>query len=169
MNRLRRSIRAAGAAVLLPAAVAGCGVKPTGVIDAGEPASGLTKGMRLYFASDTGLRGVPRPDLKVKDLNDTFKLLLAGPDEAERQSGLTSLVRSIKSYRATGEAGRIVVEAPEAYLRPEDRLLLGQLVCSLARTYSVLHPEVRPDDVRVTLRPQGEPLGPYHCSPFLAG
>lgn len=32
-------------------ALAGCGVQPSGAVGAGEPASGLTRGMRLYFAS----------------------------------------------------------------------------------------------------------------------
>lgn len=50
-------------------ALMGCGVQPTGVIGAGEPASGLTRGMRLYFASDSGLRGVPLLDREVEDLN----------------------------------------------------------------------------------------------------
>lgn len=46
----------------------------------------------------------------------------------------------------------------------------GQLVCTLARAQSVLEPEVRTDDVEVTLRPtEGEALGPYRCAEFLNG
>ncbi|WP_327321957.1 hypothetical protein OG735_05245 [Streptomyces sp. NBC_01210] len=139
------------------------------MIDAGEPSAGLNKGMRIYFASDTGLRGVPRPDVEVRELSSVVKLLIGGPSEAEQQSGLSTLVESTGEYHATGTGNRVVLEAPELYLWPEERLLIGQLVCSLARAQSVLHPEMSPDDVQVTLKPRDEELGPYHCSPFLSG
>ncbi|MFB7600332.1 hypothetical protein [Streptomyces sp. NPDC056160] len=41
-------------------------------------------------------------------------------------------------------------------------------MCTLARAQSVLVPQVRADDVEVTLRPAGNPpLGPYRCAEFL--
>ncbi len=68
-------------------ALMGCGVQPTGAIGAGEAASGLTRGMRLYFASDSGLRAVPLLDREVKDLNAVVKLLAAGPPPPSSATG----------------------------------------------------------------------------------
>ncbi|MFE3768011.1 hypothetical protein [Streptomyces sp. NPDC059122] len=154
-------------ALLLPA-VAGCGIRPTGVIDAGEPITGLSKGMRIYFASDTGLRGVSRPGLQVRQLDSVLKLLLTGPNESEQKSGLTNLVLFDGSYHASANGNRVTLDAPDTYLSADDRLRNGQLVCSLARAQAVLHPTLRPDDIQVTLRPKDEPLGPYQCSYFLS-
>ncbi|MFD8542214.1 hypothetical protein [Streptomyces sp. NPDC059649] len=152
---------------LLLAALAGCGITPTGVIDAGPPVPGLTRGLRIYFASDTGLRGVSRPDLKLHSLDGVIKLLMAGPNESEQKSGLTNLVAFEGSYRVSGNAHRVALDAPDTYLSPDARLRNGQLVCSLARAQAALHPALRPDDVQVTLRARGESLGPYVCSYFL--
>ncbi|MEU6557122.1 hypothetical protein ABZ915_43830 [Streptomyces sp. NPDC046915] len=163
-HRHRRPGRMAG--LVLLAAVTGCGVQPTGVIDAGEPTSGLTKGMRVYFASDTGLRGVSRPDREVTELGSTIKLLIAGPNASEQHSGLTNLVESAGTCTATGHGKQVTLDMPGTLLSAGNRLLNGQLVCSPARAQSVLEPDVRPDDVQVTLKPDGDPLGPYECSYF---
>ncbi|MFE7313145.1 hypothetical protein ACFU7T_08550 [Streptomyces sp. NPDC057555] len=163
-----RTPRLRAAVALLLAAVAGCGIRPTEVVDAGEPIAGLTKGMRIYFASDTGLRGVSRPGLQVRNLDFALKLLFAGPNEAEQKSGLTNLVLLNGPYHAFATGNRVTLDAPDTYLSADDRLRNGQLVCSLARAQAVLHPTLRPDDIQVTLRPKGEPLGPYQCSYFLS-
>ncbi|MEV6396208.1 hypothetical protein AB0M39_15770 [Streptomyces sp. NPDC051907] len=166
MTRLRTTL----AAALLLSAV-GCGVRPTGVIDAGEPATGLTTGMRLYFDSPTGLRGVPRPTGDLKNLESVLKMLLAGPSEAEREQGLTTLVQ-LGTFAATGEGDQVRLDVPDNSITPQDRVLQGQLVCSLARAQSLLGgatEQIRPADVQVTLRPDGPPLGPYRCPDFLTG
>ncbi|MEU7019278.1 hypothetical protein ABZ990_01280 [Streptomyces sp. NPDC046203] len=154
-------------AAALGAVLTACGVQPTGVVGAGEPASGLTRGMRLYYASDSGLRGVPVPDRKVDDLDGVLKLLGQEPPPAEQRDGLTSLVR-LGGYSATGEGTRVTVriDGPQATAPPPGQGT-GQLVCTLARAQSVLDPKVRADDVEVTLRPSGAAaLGPYRCAEF---
>ncbi|MCK7621652.1 hypothetical protein MUU72_00640 [Streptomyces sp. RS10V-4] len=166
-GRARRIPRLCATAALLLPAVAGCGIRPTGVIDAGEPIPGLTKGMRIYFASDTGLRGVSRPGVQLNHLDSALKLLLAGPNESEQKSGLANLVVFNGPFHASANGNRVTLDAPETYLSADDRLRNGQLVCSLARARAVLHPTLRPDDIQVTLRPKDEPLGPYKCSYFL--
>ncbi|OAR26747.1 hypothetical protein A8W25_00045 [Streptomyces sp. ERV7] len=161
--------RKAPAAVLatLGIALVGCGVQPSGVVGAGEPASGLTRGMRLYFASDSGLRGVPLLDREVKDLNSVVKLLALGPPPAEQRDGLTSLVQ-LGGYTVTGTGNRVTMRLDGPYTMPGRDQGTGQLVCTLARAQSVLDPEARADDVRVTLRPkEGAALGPYRCAEFL--
>ncbi|MFE5093085.1 hypothetical protein ACFRCI_22665 [Streptomyces sp. NPDC056638] len=144
----------------------GCGVQPTGVIGAGEPASGLTRGMRLYYASASGLRAVPLLDKEVKDLNAVVKLLLSGPP-AEQRDGLTSLVQ-LPGFSVTGTGTRVTVRLDGPYAESGRDQGTGQLVCTLARAQSVLDPKVRTDDVEVTLRPsEGPALGPYRCAEFL--
>ncbi|MFD0153916.1 GerMN domain-containing protein [Streptomyces sp. NPDC055721] len=151
-------------------ALAGCGVQPTGVIGAGEPASGLTRGMRLYYASDSGLRGVPLLDRELKDLNSVMKLLAQGPGPAEQRDGLTSLVQELGGYSVSGTGARVTIRMERAYPLSGRDQGTGQLVCTLARAQSVLDPKVRADDVEVTVRPaEGPVLGPYRCAEFLDG
>ncbi|WP_030969424.1 GerMN domain-containing protein [Streptomyces sp. NRRL S-1824] len=162
-------VRQAGVVAALGLALMGCGVQPTGVTGAGEPASGLTRGMRLYFASDSGLRGVPLLDREVKDLNAVVKLLAEGPPPAEQRDGLTSLVQ-LGGYSVTGTGTRVTVRLDGPYALTGRDQGTGQVVCTLARAQSVLDPKVRADDVEVTLRPSdGASLGPYRCAEFLNG
>ncbi|MFF9347071.1 hypothetical protein [Streptomyces sp. NPDC014734] len=164
--------RSVGTAVVLGTALGialtGCGVPSTGVIGAGEPASGPTRGMRLYYASADGLRGVPVLDRKVEDLNGVLKLLGQDPPPPEQNGGLTSLVH-LGGYSATGTGTHVTVHIDGPYTEAEHDQGTGQVVCTLARAQSVLEPKVRSDDVEVTLRPSGSAvLGPYRCAEFLS-
>lgn len=176
MGFVRKGICLGAAALAL---LTGCGVRPTGIVDAGEPATGLTKGLRIYFVSETGLlEGVTRPDEAVREPAAVIKLLMSGPDESERRSGLTTLVHR-GQFDVTGGGDKLTVRISDLALDPasvNDRNYTGQLVCSLARAQAVLDKSgrIRPDDVRVTVRavpPEGveqeAELGPYVCSDFL--
>ncbi|MFC8791687.1 hypothetical protein [Streptomyces cinereoruber] len=161
--------RAGTLASVLGIALVGCGVQPTGVVGEGEPATGLTRGIRLYFASGSGLRGVPVLDREVKDLDPVVKLLAVGPPPAEQRDGLTDLVR-LGGYAVTGRGARVTVRLEDPYAAMGRDQGTGQLVCTLARARSVLDPKAGTDDVEVTLhQPEGPPLGPYRCAEFLDG
>ncbi|MFI2617619.1 hypothetical protein [Streptomyces sp. NPDC018584] len=168
-----RRVVGAVLSVLSVLVLAGCGVRPTGVVAAGEPASGLTKGLRLYFVSESGrLEGAPRPGQEIREPAHVIKLLMS-PSESEKRSGLTTLV-SGGTWEVTGAGDRLTVRVPDRVLDPasvQDRNLAGQLVCSLARARSVLDESgrTRPDDVRVTVVfvAGGGELGPHVCSDFL--
>ncbi|RPK48203.1 hypothetical protein EES39_10515 [Streptomyces sp. ADI92-24] len=165
MKKVRQGLMGAALGI----ALMGCGVQPTGVIGAGEPASGLTRGARLYFASAGGLRGVPVLDREIKNLDAVVKLLLEGPPPAEQADRLTSFVQ-IPGFSVTGTGAHVTVHLYGAYPETGRDQGTGQLVCTLARTQSVLEPKVRTDDVKVTLRPsEGAVLGPYRCAEFLNG
>ncbi|MGW6457827.1 GerMN domain-containing protein [Streptomyces sp. NPDC055078] len=162
-------VRQWGVIAVLGVALMGCGVQPTGVVDAGEPASGLTRGVRLYYVSASGLRGVPLLDEEIKDLGSVVKLLHAQVPLAEQSAGLTSLVQ-LGGYSVAGKGTRVTVRLEEPYAATGRDQGTGQLVCTLARAQSVLDPKVRADDVEVTLRPpEGDVLGPYRCGEFLDG
>ncbi|WJV47937.1 GerMN domain-containing protein [Streptomyces flavofungini] len=157
--------------------LAGCGVRPTGVLDGGEAAGGLTKGLRLYFVSQAGrLEGVSRPSIpatRFTDPKSVIKLLLNGPAKPELANGLTTLLGSDGSYDATVAGGRVTVHVPQGELSGtpvENRNLIGQLVCSIARARAMADTNgtTRTDDIRVTIRPRGDARpGTYVCSDFL--
>ncbi|MFE9458959.1 GerMN domain-containing protein [Streptomyces californicus] len=156
------------AAVLAPLAGCGVGVRPTGVIGAGEPASGLTRGKRLYYASDTGLRAVPLLDREGDELEAVMKLLAQGPTDAERRQGLTTLLHAPSGYTVTGDGPHVTVELKGPYWARARDQVTGQLVCTLASFQSVREAEVRADDVEVTVRPgEGPVLGPLRCAEYL--
>jgi hypothetical protein len=81
---------AAVAAVLLAVGASGCGVQPTGVIDAGEPAEGVLIGSPVYFVRDGRLASTIQPGLARGDLAGALAAVAAGPDDAQRAAGLTS-------------------------------------------------------------------------------
>ncbi|RSN20323.1 hypothetical protein DMC61_38450 [Amycolatopsis sp. WAC 04169] len=150
------------------ALVAGCGVRPTGVLDGGAPASGIPEGMRIYFASDQGLRGVSRPDKEITELAAAVKLVMAGPNEAELAAGLTDLTAITGEFFVSAVEGHVTARLPRTPVTGVAGMAAGQLVCTLSRAESLLH-GTRPDAVRVTVVAQGGTVGPYQCSQFLTG
>ncbi|PPS89699.1 hypothetical protein [Streptomyces sp. MH60] len=93
-------------AALLP--LSGCGIPETGVVEAGEPATGvldpgatsvpsqsapeavpLVK-VPLYFVEGGSLVAVDRTVPGSTDLGSTLLMLFKGPDDKERRSGLTT-------------------------------------------------------------------------------
>ncbi|MFI6644432.1 hypothetical protein [Streptomyces sp. NPDC050504] len=164
--RIRTAV--CGAAALV-AVVAGCGVRPTGVIDAGESATGAAKGLRLYFVTENGqLKGVSRPEAEVS-LDGALKLLGSGPEPGvAAEAGLRTLVRDVREARGTGD--RVTVHSLYDLSGERERLAREQLVCTLARAQAVLAPKVRANDVQVTLKVTDEgDRGPFRCSLFLEG
>ncbi|MER5490429.1 GerMN domain-containing protein [Streptomyces sp. NPDC002454] len=154
---------AVAVAALFGAALTGCGVQPTGVVEAGEPATGLTRGMRLYFASETGLRAVPLLGRKVEDLAEVVKLLAQGPPPGYDEA-LTTLVHVSGTYEMTGRGTRVTMRLDGPHVDAGT----GQLVCTLARAQAVLEPGVRADEVEVTIEPDDRgPSGPHRCADFL--
>ncbi|MFJ4685217.1 hypothetical protein [Streptomyces sp. NPDC088789] len=161
--------------------LAGCGVRPTGVLDGGESAGGLTKGLRLYFVSQSGrLEAVSRPGVEVSRLTDprsVLKFLLEGPTQAEREAGLSTLLDRAE-YDVTVKGETVAVTIGGRILDPsslEDRNLTGQLVCSVARVRAMTDGtgETRTDDVPVLVQAQSNGSGPgdlagtHVCSDFL--
>ncbi|WP_433226714.1 hypothetical protein [Microtetraspora malaysiensis] len=145
------------------AVLAGCGIAPTGVQGGGEPPTGIDNGMRLYFVSDSGLRGVPRQDHDLRDLNGIVKLLMAGPTPDEQRTGLSTLVRITGTFRVSSRKDRVTLRIADQDLATSAQ---GQLVCSLARGQAVLT-SARPDRVEVTIDIGERSAGPYRCSQFL--
>ncbi|MDT0455083.1 hypothetical protein RM550_04925 [Streptomyces sp. DSM 41527] len=159
--------RTALSCCVLVLVAAGCGIRPTGVTDGGTAPSGIPTGMRVYFASGTGLRGVPRPGIKVDDFNVAYKLLLNGPTAQERADGLTNLVSDEQRQSVTSHRGNVTIDARHYSADfPQDQST-GQLVCTFARAEVLIH-GTRPDQVQVTLIGRDGRAGPYQCQQFLS-
>ncbi|MGW1778093.1 hypothetical protein ACWCQQ_02990 [Streptomyces sp. NPDC002143] len=73
-----------------------CGIPTTGVVEAGGPAHGIAPTLRLYFVHDGALITVPRSTDAVVGVEPAVLGLLAGPTEAERAAGLTTLLPPMK-------------------------------------------------------------------------
>ncbi|MEU6728341.1 hypothetical protein ABZ917_31935 [Nonomuraea wenchangensis] len=142
-------------------AVAGCGVRPSGVILAGDPPSGPVQralATTLYLVKDGRLSTVTRPDAHLPAA-DTLALLAAGPTPRERAHGLTSEVPpDAGPFTLTAEpggAGHLVVtlSTPAGEL---SALAVDQIVCSAAATR-------RDDSAQVTVVGAGRSIGPRTC------
>ncbi|WP_328382259.1 hypothetical protein OHS81_03330 [Streptomyces sp. NBC_00400] len=163
MTRPRTALTCCGLVLV----AAGCGIRPTGVTDGGTAPSGISTGMRVYFASDTGLRGVARPGIKVDDFNVAYKLLLVGPNAQERADGLTTLLTGERWQTVTSHRGNVTIDAPGYSADGPQDQITGQLVCTFARAEVLIH-GTRPDKVQVTIVGRDGRAGPYQCQQFLS-
>ncbi|GII82261.1 lipoprotein [Sphaerisporangium siamense] len=153
-----RRVLAAGLVSL--AAVAGCGVQPSGAIEAGDPPSGavaLDMGITLYLVKRGRVGVVTRPSGRPVFREDMLALLAAGPSVMEREQGFTTEVPSEAGpFSVTVmPAGRLVVTVslPAGELSP---LAVEQIVCTAAATA----PE---GPAQVTLVGAGQSLTPRKC------
>ncbi|GAA0328389.1 hypothetical protein NE235_31420 [Actinoallomurus spadix] len=100
MTRVVRAVWAAAAMCLL----AGCGVRPTGVVSAGEAptatATSLPKA-QVYFFRDDALEAVER-SVPPWDIQAVFDALQAGPTPQERERGLRTRLSAGLTIRAIG-------------------------------------------------------------------
>jgi hypothetical protein len=106
------------AATLIVGLSAGCGVQPTGVVDAGEPAKGIVPGTTVYFVFRGQLAPVRRPELRPDNPKATLQSLFDGPTAEEESKGAaTELPRDFQIDRVDGSDGAsIVVQVPSRRL-----------------------------------------------------
>lgn len=153
--------------LVLAAALAGCGIEPTGIIDAGAPAGGL-KGpgepetdIQLYFLGPTGLRPASRPAKTQPDPQQAIDTLLAGPNAVERARGLnTALPKMDAGVKVTETPDEVKIEVP-MNASSVNSAALSQLVCTAA---SAAVPQGRPvDSAHVVIQGGGTALAPLRC------
>ncbi|MER7986001.1 hypothetical protein ABTY53_10415 [Streptomyces noursei] len=152
---------------VLTATLAGCGIEPTDVIDAGEPATGVrapgkpTANVQLFFYGADGLHPATRPAREPLDPQAAVDLLVKGPNHAERMRGLSSVVPKFPApLTATSSAGQVVITLP-VNAKLLDPASLNQLVCTAANARV---PGNRPPgQVTVTLVGAGVRVGPMVC------
>ncbi|MFJ2214067.1 hypothetical protein ACIQVO_10610 [Streptomyces sp. NPDC101062] len=131
------SRRRPAAALLLALAAplllaAGCRIPGTGVVQAGEPATGVRPVVLLYLVKNGVLYPVARSaDVVSTDVDTAVALAFRGPQPAEIRGGVTTeLPRSGIRPRVVVDGDRISVELPrQGRLTP---LAVDQLVCTVA-------------------------------------
>ncbi|MGW3008818.1 hypothetical protein ACWC9R_08245 [Streptomyces sp. NPDC001219] len=154
-------------ACALSGALAGCGIAPTDVIDAGEPATGVRSpgqpeaDVQLFFYGPSGLRSATRPAKTPVDPEQALELLMKGPNHAERMRGLTSVLpKSLGVPSAEPREGAVVITLPVVATRL-DSGSLNQLVCTAANARV---PGNKPsEEVAVTLVSKSDRIGPMVC------
>ena len=122
--------------------LAGCGVPPSGVIQAGPAASGIfppggaepttATVIPLYFVHDGALKPYPRKTVTPTDVQSVLDMLFAGPIGQESSSATTNLPRLAGAPELTIDGSRVLtVRLPEeaGHL---GKLALMQLTCTLA-------------------------------------
>jgi hypothetical protein len=175
----RHPVAALALALAMTGAIAGCGVQPTGVVDAGEPAKGplppLTVdseappvkrevGSRLYFVLGGDLQPVVRVGLPAGDPNVALAALLKGPSEVELKRGMiTALPRDLGQLRL----GRRTVSAVTVVLDADPRRLRRPAMLQITCTVAFALPDRLPI---VLVGPDGASLAAPRCierAPFL--
>ncbi|AOP48885.1 GerMN domain-containing protein [Streptomyces lydicus] len=169
VRRAARTRRVMGGVVsgALAGALAGCGIAPTDVIDAGEPASGVKSpgqpaaDVQLFFYGPSGLRSATRPAKAPVDPEQAIQLLMDGPNHAERMRGLSSVLPKFpgRLTAATG-AGTVVITLP-VNAKLLDSASLNQLVCTAANAR--VPGDKPPGQVVVTLVGDRVRVGPLVC------
>ncbi|WP_331770622.1 GerMN domain-containing protein (plasmid) [Embleya sp. NBC_00888] len=126
-------------AALLLAVGVGCGIPTTGVVEAGEPATGMIApadaehpgSVYIYLVADHRLRPTLRTSLAGAGPQAALDLLLAGPTAQEVGDGVTTTVPvNAGPARVTVQSGTIRID-----LAGSDSLTdiaLDQLVCTAA-------------------------------------
>ncbi|MEV0277046.1 hypothetical protein AB0I22_11765 [Streptomyces sp. NPDC050610] len=170
-----RRLRTGAFVALLLVVVPGCGVESTGVIDVGQPASGAKRPGAsereavLYFLSPMGLRPVRRPASGAVSAQQAVRLLMGGPDEAERRRGMQTEVPKMTGVHVTTGKGRVGVQLPMD-VRELSPVVRSQLVCTAADNDV---PGGKPaSEVKVELSGGGEVVSNLVCdanSAFPAG
>ncbi|MFF2806260.1 hypothetical protein ACFVT2_03595 [Streptomyces sp. NPDC058000] len=162
----RRAVLGALAGVLT-AALAGCGIESTDVIDAGEPATGVrapgkpTANVQLFFYGPDGLHPATRPAREPLDPQAAIDLLVQGPNHAERMRGLSSVVPKFPApLTASSGPGQVVITLP-VNAKLLDPASLNQLVCTAANAR--VPGNKPPGQVTVTLVGEGVRVGPMVC------
>ncbi|WP_328675086.1 hypothetical protein [Streptomyces sp. NBC_00343] len=112
--------------------LSGCGIPPTGIVQSGDPASGLRSGVLLYFIADDGhLVPVSREIAEPVDVRQAIGLLFAGPDDRDRMLGLTTALTRTPPPAINTQDALVTLRLP-AGTDPLPPLAARQLICTTA-------------------------------------
>ena len=138
-------------AVLAVLVVTGCGVRPSGIVEAGPPPADTNTRPILVFVSQTGgLQQVRRAQENRKpSVADALELLFAGPTELEREDGLHTALPPITGpveFTVAGQVATLPIAVTALSEQAQD-----QIVCTVLSTLLIggqrhLVPQVRLGD-----------------------
>ncbi|MGY5125572.1 hypothetical protein [Streptomyces nigrescens] len=151
----------------LSGGLTGCGIAPTDVIDAGEPATGVKSpgqpdaDVQLFFYGPSGLRSATRPAKTPAEPEEAIRLLMRGPNHAERMRGLSSELPEFPGpLTAATREGAVEITLP-INVKFLDSASLNQLVCTAANAR--VPGDRAPGRVTVTLVSKDIRVGPMVC------
>ncbi|GHH85642.1 hypothetical protein GCM10018793_54450 [Streptomyces sulfonofaciens] len=125
-TRIAALLTGAAAALMMTA----CGVPPSSVVEAGEPATGMPAGVEVYFLAGGRLVAVPRRAPGTPDLATAVRLLFAGPTGAE-SSRLTTALPLLPRPPLVKDGGDTVVVRLPARTDPLGTRGQQQLMCTV--------------------------------------
>ncbi|QIY75826.1 hypothetical protein HEP84_49405 [Streptomyces sp. RLB1-33] len=170
MSPRRRSSRTA---LLLATAflLSSCGIPETGVVEAGEPATGIRPAQVLYFVGAGNLLAVRRHAFGPGGIETAVKTLFQGPDAQERRKGMTTdlpPLRAAPTVRTDG--GRLSIELPGG-TAPLTGAARAQLICTAAGARLVETPDAdtAPTSVTVTVPGAWHTEGTSETCPSITG
>ncbi|MFC0105954.1 hypothetical protein [Kibdelosporangium aridum] len=120
MNRFWLAV----AALLL----AGCGVHPSGVTDAGDAPTGVAPGVTLYFVNARNeLEPDLRPTERLGSISEAMSLLLAGPGNSDLHTEIASNAPRQVVVTTTPEVIQLTVPLAIREVTPRG---IDQIVCT---------------------------------------
>ncbi|WP_042424243.1 hypothetical protein [Streptacidiphilus anmyonensis] len=136
------------AAVLL---LSGCGIPATGVIQSGDPATGVTPaGPVLYFVVGGHLVPTSSPLAAPSDTGAAVKLLLSGPDVRERRLGMTTALDGVPAPAVSVNGAEVTLRL-SAGTRPLPPIAIRQLICTAAAARLTVGPDTAATGVTVVV------------------
>ncbi|WBO61512.1 hypothetical protein [Streptomyces camelliae] len=128
--------------------LSGCGIPATGVVQSGDPATGVRPIALLYFIADDRLVPVYRGISDPVDVPMAVELLLTGPDASERRRGLTTALTRIPTPAISANGARVSLQLPTG-TEPLPPIAARQLICTAAAARLADHPDTAATGVTV--------------------
>ncbi|MGW0821120.1 hypothetical protein [Streptomyces sp. NPDC002845] len=149
-----------------------CGIATTGVVEAGQAATGVTPTTLLYFVGDgTSLVAVPRTSTDPVDAEKAVAMLLDGPTDLELVDGLTTELpgfpvellppdpdaapaptQTSLAMKVRTEGDTVSIEMPQNLRSPLSRTATDQLICTAAIAHLITSQDIDSAKVTVTGR-----------------
>ena len=154
---MKRPVRVLLSVVVLAGILlAGCGVRPSGVITGGPAPAGTVDGVRFYLIAD-GEPALVLRGLKPTAPDEVLRLLAAGPSHVEQQEGFSSEVPAAIVPATVGFDGDSTLVSLSTDVRTLSVLAVVQIVCTVQATT---------DNAPVTLVSGEQRRGPLRCPAY---
>jgi hypothetical protein len=108
--------------------LAGCGVQPSGVVDGGDPPTGVAPGVTLYFVDARGeLQPQLRRTARLGTISEALTLLLSGPGDSDLRTEIASNTTTRVVVTTSPDVIRVMVPLTLSDVTP---LGIDQIVCT---------------------------------------
>ncbi|MEU0515147.1 GerMN domain-containing protein [Amycolatopsis sp. NPDC006125] len=123
--------------LLLVLVLAGCGVRPTDPVSAGDPPVGAAPGPILFFLKAGKLAPVVRQTGHLGTVPDAVTLLLAGPNPQEAAAGYATMLPAGALGVSVGALDQgVVTVSLSAPLETLPELAKDQIVCTVTAVHA---------------------------------